>query len=109
MNLKQKIDEAKQTAFEYGEKFGFQRACDFIAIALNSPEVMGKSVMSGERINKIIDAAIKLDDDYFTAFLPRDPESDYYQEKLDELQKKIFKDKFQPFYDRYWYLKKVRY
>lgn len=109
MNLKQRIDEAKSTAFEYGQKFGIQRACDFIAIILNSPEIMGKSVMSGERISTIIEAALKLSDDYITAYRPKDPEADYYQEKLDERQKKIFKDKFVPFDKRYWYLKKVRY
>ena len=96
-----KIAEREQWAFNAGWGIGFQQAMDFVAMALNDPDVMGKSVMSGQRLDKILRYAQKLQVDYKLAFMPKDPEADVWQEKLDDAQRKIYKDKFQPFYERY--------
>ena len=108
--LLQKISQDRQAYLTAGEKTGFQKACDYISIALNSPECMGaKGVMSGEKIERIMEYAVAMDNDYWKAFSPRDPEADYYQDKLDEKQRKIYKDKSQPFSKRFPYIKAVKY
>ena len=109
MKFSQKVQAQQQAYLTAGEKTGFQKACDYIAIALNSPECMGKGVMSGEKIERVMEFAAALDNDYWKAYNPRDPEADYYQERLDDKQRKIFKDKAQPFPERYPYIKAVRY
>lgn len=105
----QKKEADLQAAFVHGQRLGFQRACDCLAMALNDSDCMGKSVMSGERINKIFEYAIMLDNAYDRAFIPKDPEADYYQEKIDERQKRIFKDRFVPFKRRYPYIRDCKY
>ena len=109
MTYQQRLEAEKQEMLKTGEKHGFQKACDFIAMALNDPDVMGKRVLSGEVIDKVIDSAIETLDAYHTAFTPSDPEADVWQERLDAIQKKIFKERFQPFYERYPWLKKIKY
>ena len=92
------------------QEVAFQKAWDFISIALNSSEVMGKSVMSGEKIDKVITYAIKKMNEYHEAFSPsKYPEADVWQERLDEYQKKIFKDKFAPFEVRYPNIRRNKY
>ena len=109
MNYLQKIEAQKQEYLEIGEKHGFQKACDFIAMALNDPDVLGKRILSGDVIDKVISAACTKHDAYFKAFRPSDPEADYYQEKIDVQQKKICKDKLQPFQVRYPWIRKIKY
>lgn len=101
--------EKQQYYFAMGQKIGFQKACDFIAIALNSPEVMGKSIMSGDKINKIMLYAIDICNEHSGAFDVKDPECDYLREKIDDRQKKIFKEKFVSFIERYPNIKEVTY
>ena len=105
----EKLKRESQAYLTAGEKTGFQKACDYIAIALNSPECMGKGVMSGEKIERVMEFAVALDNDYHRAFNPRDPEADYYQDKLDDKQRKIYKNKTQPFSERYPYIRGCRY
>lgn len=110
MKLTERIKADQQAYLTAGEKIGFQMACDYIAIALNSSECMGaKGVMSGEKIEHIMEFAVALDNDYWKAFSPRDPEADYYQDKLDKRQRKIYKNKTQPFAQRYPYIKACKY
>ena len=109
MTFQQRIEVEKQEMLKVGEKHGFQKACDFISMALNDPDVLGSRILSGEVINKVIDSAIETIDAYHAAFTPSDPEADVWQERLDAIQKKIFKDKFQPFGERYPWIKKIKY
>lgn len=110
MTFLQKIEAEKKALVENALDVGFQKACDFISIALNSPEVMGKSVMSGEKIDKIITYAIKMVNEYHEAYSPsKYPEADVWQERLDAHQKKIFKDKFAPFEVRYPNIRRNKY
>ena len=100
----------RQAAFEVGWAIGYQQAMDYIAVALNEPETMGKSVMSGERIDRILRRVQELQREFMPAFNPRtDPEADVYQERLDALQRRIYKDRFQDFRTRYPDLKEVLY
>lgn len=108
-NFAARIEAEKQIAFEIGWGIGWQQAMDFIAMALNDGDLMGKSVMGGERIDRILQHVQQLQKDYKIAFRPKEPEADYYQEQLDTYQRRIYKDKFQPFNERYPELKKVEY
>ena len=110
MTFLQKIEAEKKALVENALDIGFQKACDFISIALNSPEVMGKSVMSGEKIDKVFSYAIDMVNEYHEAYSPsKYPEADVWQARLDEYQKKIFKDKFLPFEKRYPSIRRNKY
>ena len=108
-NLATRIAAREQLAFNAGWGIGFQQAMDFVSMALNDPDVMGKSVMSGERLNKILGHAQDLQNEYRLAFMPREPEADVWQERLDAAQKRIYKSRFQPFYERYPDIREVKY
>lgn len=107
--LLQRRREENQKYLEMGSKYGYQKACDFIAMALNDPDILGSRILSGEVIDKVITAAGEASDLYYKAYSPSDPEADVWQERLDAIQKKIFKERFQPFYERYPWLKKIKY
>ena len=108
-NLAARIAAREQWAFNAGWGIGFQQAMDFVSMALNGPDVMGKSVMSGERLNKILGHAQQLQNEYYLAFKPKEPEADVWQERLDAAQKRIYKSRFQPFYERYPDIREVKY
>ena len=106
----QRVEEEKQASLYAGEKTAWQQAMDFVAMALNDPDCVGaKNVMSGEKISDILNYACALRDEYHLAFTPSHPEADVWQERLDKRQRKIFKEKAQPFYERYRYIKKMKY
>lgn len=110
MKYSQLIQTQRQLAFEAGWSIGFQQAMDYMCAALNDPDCMGaKGVLGGEKIEHISDYAMELEKLFHRAFQPRDPEADVWQERLDTKQRKIFKDKFQPFYERYPDMKECRY
>lgn len=98
------ITEAYARGLRVGQDTGYQRAYDYIAVAMRD------SGMSGARIHDILRKAEALDDDLGAAWEPRsDVEADYYQEKLDERLREIFGDEFAPFAKRYPYIREVRY
>lgn len=103
-------ERERQNVFEAGMEIGFQKAIDFMCMALNDPECMGpKGVIGGEKIEKIATFACDLDHIYQKAFTPRDPEADVWQERLDAKQRRIFKEKSQPFRVRYPWVRDVVY
>ena len=81
---------------------------DMFQIALNDPEVMGKDVLGEGRIRRVVDAASK-NFDAFHGALENIPEADYYQEKLDQRLRHIFKERLVPFAKRYWWISRPRY
>lgn len=106
----QKRDADKQASLYAGEKTAWQQAMDFVAMALNDPDCVGaKNVLSGEKISDILNYACALRDEYYLAFVPKHVEADVWQERLDGKQRKIFKNDFQPFKQRYPYIKDVKY
>jgi hypothetical protein len=56
----------------------------------------------------VLNYAVEIMNEYEKAFDTKDPESDYWRDKLDERQKRIFKGKFQPFEVRYPKMKEVK-
>lgn len=102
--------EVRTEALNIGWEIGWQSAMDFIAMVLNNPDVMGaKNTLGGDKIYKITTAVMQAEKEYYRAFKPFDPEADVWQERIDVVQKKIYKDKFQPFEERYPGLKKIQY
>lgn len=103
-------DQERMNLFLAGMDTGFQRAMDVMCAALNDPECMGpKGVLGGDKIERIASYACELDSIYAKAFQTKDPEADLWQERLDAKQRKIFKERTQPFQSRYPYIKEIRY
>lgn len=110
MNYAQRLKQEKEDYFYAGLDTGIQRAMDFMCMALNDPDCMGaKNVLSGEKINAICEYAMQLSAEHKLAFRTKHVEADVWQERIDAKQRKIFKDKFQPFKVRYPYIKDVKY
>lgn len=82
---------------------------DLFCLVLNDPEIMGKDVLGEKRMTKVVAAVWDAYDKYYDAVQPVvSPEADYQQAKMDEQLKRIFKKSFQPFPERYQYLKQPK-
>ena len=102
-----KQEALRQKCFEVACDTTTQQFFDYMCIVLNNPEVMGKDVFGANRLMKIQEAMRKLDKEYSEAWCGSQ-DSDYYQEKIDDVLKKIF-GKIVPFRERYQYLKDADY
>lgn len=104
----QKRQAMQQGFLDVGEQLGMQKMWDYIQIALRDPNVMGKDTFGKQRLTKLFLKMKELADEYATAF-DDDKEADYYQSKLDASIKEIWGDEFQPFFERYPYIKQYGY
>ena len=109
MKYAERITALQQTAYEIGLDIGFQQAMDYICMALNDAETMTGKPLGGDRIDRICRQAIRYQQEYHTAFMPKNPEADVYQEHLDAAQRRIFKERAQTFYERYPAIRRVNY
>lgn len=100
-----KIDEAVRI----GVNIGLQLSSDCYQMALNDSAVMSRDVLGAKRLEKVADAAEANVHFFLAAVDYRDPEADVLQEKMDSRLRKIWGDRLQTFYERYPWLKKVRY
>lgn len=102
--LVQRIREAYSNGLQAGQETGYQRAFDYMSVAMRD------AGMSGAKIKALLRAAEALDREIGAAWEPRsDVEADYYQEKLDERLREIFDEDFVPFAKRYPWIREVRY
>lgn len=93
-----------------GNRVGQQKIQDLFLIALNDPDVMGKSVLGYGRLCKVLDAVDALMEEYQDAFDPRKPEADVAREKIDARLRKIVKGApFETFEERYPEIRKCKY
>lgn len=102
-----KQDAIKQKCFEVGCDTTAQQFFDYMCLALNDPDVMGKDTFGANRLKKIHEAMVKLDKQYNQAWV-NNQDSDYYQEKLDARLREIFGE-IQPFNVRYPFMKEWNY
>lgn len=79
-----------------------QYMMDMVFLALNEEFGFGR-----ERLKRLYSAWSRKYDAYREA-VTKLPEADYAREKLDEALKAILQDDFQPFMERYDFLKEVR-
>ena len=108
-NYLQKRDAFILAGFRAGDATATQRTADYFAIALNSPDVMGKDTLSEKRIKKIYAKVMELQKDFSPAF-QKGPEQDYYQEMLDRRLRQIFPpEDYVPFSERYDCITKPKY
>lgn len=108
-NYLRQREELIMAGFRAGMDTGVQRTADFFAIALNSPEVMGRDTLGAARIKKIYAKAMELQRQYAPAF-QKGPEQDYYQELLDRRLRQIFPpEDYVPFSERYENITKPKY
>ena len=103
----EKQRQLQQKCFEAGCDITAQQFFDFLCLVLNDPDIMGKDVFGAERLHKIQEA-LKAKDKLFSEAFVNSQDSDYYQEKLDALLRKIFGE-IDPFKVRYPYLKEWNY
>ncbi len=96
--------KAEVTAFRQAEKETYiQFMTDTLVLTLNDPEIMDKDVYGKKRLKKVLEGWGKKYDQYCGALYPGD-EADYLQIKLDERLRQIFKDDFEEFGKRYYWL-----
>lgn len=104
-----KIEKARSDGLYTGIEIGFQMAADFICLAANDPDCVGKNNTLGEeRLTKIL-AGAKWYQKQFPAAFCTDSESDYQREVLDRRLKDIFHKSFAPFSDRYPRVREIKY
>lgn len=103
-----KQDKIKQQCFVAGCDITAQQMFDMMCLALHDSEVMGKGhTIGASRLRKIHDAMYEYERKYREAWM-NNPESDYYQEKLDAALREIF-GIVEPFNVRYPYMKEWNY
>lgn len=100
--------ERDQNYFDVGEEMGIQKMADYLAIALHDPDIMGKNVYGRERIDAFF-AYLQAAVDFYGKAFTDSNEADHIQQKLDDALKEIYGDDFQPFHERYPYVKTESY
>ena len=99
-----RIRDAYSLGLKAGQDTAYQRAYDYLSIAMRD------AGLSGAKIKAICRAAVELDGELGRAWEPmRDPEADVCQDRLDRRLKEIFGNDFVPFEKRYPYIKRVKY
>lgn len=96
----EKLDRVKQECFVAGCEITAQQMYDMMCLVLHDPEIMGKDTFGANRLKKIHKAMFDLESKYHEAWIFQ-PESDFYQEKLDAGLREIFGDELDPFQKRY--------
>lgn len=102
------IDDWKNTYMMMEQETTRQFIIDLFCEALNDPEVMGKDVLGRKRLKKVLQT-VSIRYDYYHKALEKSQEADYYQEKLDEKLQRIFQEDFNPFPERYSWIKMQKY
>ncbi len=100
----------QQELFETGIRLGNQQILDYLAIALNDADTMGKA-LGEEKIRRVLARIAELYEFFHPAFeSTTNSEADYYQELLDRrLELLCKKQPLIPFSERYDELKQIRY
>jgi hypothetical protein len=91
-----------------GLNMGMQIVADYFQIALRDPDVMGKDTFGRNRIERINNKTLELDD-YFNPAFSDDVEAERYQEEMDRLLREIWGKDLVPFRERYPSLKTIKY
>lgn len=108
-NYAQRVADDRQKFLSVGTDFGCQMMADYVAIALNDPDVMGSNTLGEERLQRLFEKVHEIDRFYDEAFTSS-PEADVMQEKLDARLQQIYKKgEFVPFMERYPFIKQFRY
>ena len=100
--------ERDREMFAAGLNMGMQIAADYFQIALRDPEAVNTDIFGRERIDKIVNKTMELDE-YFSPAFSSDVEAERYQEEMDRKLREIWKDDLVPFNERYPNLKSIKY
>jgi len=103
-------NDLQQEIFETGIRLGNQQILDYLAIALNESETVGKA-FGEDKIRKVLDRIAVLYHDFHPAFEPTtNSEADYFQELLDRRLEPLCKKlPFIPFHERYPEVRQMKY
>lgn len=104
MKQSQYIIKLQDTYFNAGLDTGKQFAADMFEIAMHDCGI------NPAKIADVADRAMQITPENERALdVKRDPEADVFQHHIDERLKRIFGERFQPWSERYDWLRKVRY
>lgn len=105
-----RIEHGRKVRDDMMEHVMRQFMVDMFVLALNDPDVMGKSVLGYNRLKKVLDAVEANYTAFGNAVGVKSVDADYCREKLDERLRKIVPpDKFVPFLERYEWLAEIKY
>lgn len=83
---------------------------DMYTIVLSDPEIMGRKVLKGDMLLKVVRAVEQQRLLFRNALVTKAVDADYLREKLDERLRSIIPpEHFAPFLERYDWLEDVRY
>ena len=104
----EKQRKLQQGFLDVGEEMGLQKMWDYMQIALRDPEIMGKDVFGRKRLEKLYNKCSELAEYYKVAFTFQG-EADVRQRDFDAQLKEVWGEDLCKFYDRYPYIKKMKY
>lgn len=107
-NFLKRQTELNQKFLDVGEDMGVQKMVDYLTVVLRDPNVMRKDVYGKERLERILNALAEVDKEFCVCFTD-DKDADVYQERLDKILKEAYGDNFSPFYERYPFIKQMKY
>lgn len=96
----QQRDARDRKFYDAGMDTGLQLAHDYIAMALRSPDVMGKDIFGRARIEKLFKKCSEYDDYYHLCFT-KHVEADKRRDEMDQIMKEIWGDETVEFSKRY--------
>ena len=102
-NFAQRMNGAIDQALDIGFRAGYQKAADLFLVAVAVEFGFGE-----DRVARLSDRVNKLDQIYGNAWRI-DDESDWSQSQIDGILKCVCGDKFVPFYERNYAVKKISY
>lgn len=105
------INQRKQRdreMFAAGLNMGMQISADYFQMALRDPDAVGKDIFGRQRIDKLNQKTMELDE-YFSPAFSNDVEAELYQEEMDRKLREIYEDDLVPFNERYPNLKTIKY
>ena len=100
-------DAIRREFFSAGMELAAQQTFDMLCLVLHDPEVMGKNIFGAERLKRLNTLLREREAMFHEAWL-NNPETDWYQEKLDDALRDIFGE-IVPFAERYPYQRKWNY
>lgn len=106
LERQRKIEDAM---FSAGRDTGMQYMADIYEATLNDKALLGDDALSAPAIRRLREAVKANADKYLRAFDIKDPEADYWQERLDAKLRKIWQDMFAPWAARYTQMRQCRY
>lgn len=87
----EKQKATQRAYFKAGMQTGRQQIMDMVSLVLRDPDIMGRDIFGKDRLIKVIKGVEAYMGIYEKAW-QRDPETDYYRDKMDEALAEAYGD-----------------